>query len=185
MSDNWIEDKDIDELDENEVARCPDCGAEMDKDETVCPECGAEFGFFCPECDREIDPDATECPHCGAELDEGFYDEIELDYEDDDDTEASDEEVDERFIVRAEFCASCGEPIAEQDEECPSCGMDLCTDCGHPLDADDEICPYCGAEFAFSCPDCGQDLPSDANTCPHCGFSFDDEEDEDENGEED
>jgi predicted amidophosphoribosyltransferase len=65
------------------------------------------------------------------------------------------------------------------DEECPSCGVDLCSDCGNPLDPEDEVCALCGAEFAFSCPSCDKDLPSDADVCPHCGFEFE-EDDEDE-----
>ena len=53
---------------------CPECGADMDPEETVCPNCLAEFGFYCPECDEEIAADATVCPNCGTELDEDFED---------------------------------------------------------------------------------------------------------------
>ena len=76
-----LDDLDLDdlELDEDEDAFCPECGAEMDPDETVCPQCGAEYGFYCPECDEEMPADATVCPHCGAELDEGFEDDEDAD----------------------------------------------------------------------------------------------------------
>ena len=76
----------------------------------------------------------------------------------------------------AEFCGNCGEPIDPDDEECPSCGVDLCPDCGTALEPEADVCPHCGAEFAFSCPECGEDLPADAEACPHCGYVFEEDE---------
>ena len=163
----------LDELDLDDDNLCPECGAEMDPDDTVCPKCGAEFGYYCPECDEELPLDATICPHCGAELDEGFEDEAEGGAVDED----LDEET-ESVLTWAEFCSSCGEPLSEDDEECPACGLDLCPDCGTALTEEDEACPNCGAAFAFSCPDCGEDLPAEAEVCPHCGYQFDDEDEE-------
>lgn len=167
--------------DEEESAECPECGAEMDADDTVCPQCGAEFGFYCPECDEEVPLDATVCPHCGTELDEDFEDEDAEGAEDlPADDGASEGATAERGDEdRAEFCADCGEPIDEEDEECPSCGIDLCPDCGSPLDPDEDECAECGAQFAFSCPACSEDLDPDADVCPHCGYSFDEDEDDD------
>jgi predicted amidophosphoribosyltransferase len=173
MTEEFLDEEQLDD-DLDEEAYCPDCGALMDPDDTVCPQCGAEFGFYCPECDQEIPAEASICPYCGAELEEGFEDELE-----------GEEEVESQAkpdvaVERATFCANCGEPIDEEDEECPSCGMDLCPDCGNPLDPDDDVCPHCGAEFAFSCPECGEDLPADADVCPHCGAEFEEDEEEDE-----
>ena len=148
------------ELDEE--MHCPECGAVMDPDDTTCPKCWAQFGFYCPECDEEIPADATICHHCGAELEEGFEDEG---------TDEPKEESDPA-IERAAFCGECGGPIGKEDEECPSCGVDLCLDCGGPLGEEDQVCPICGAEFAFSCPECGEDLPADAVVCSRCGFDF-------------
>ena len=151
--------------------RCPECGAEMTPDATVCPQCGAEFGFYCPECDAEIPGDADVCPECGAELDEGFeYEEGEVDS-----AEVKKVATEASTVERALFCGECGAPIADEDEECPQCGVDLCLDCGAPLDEDDLVCPACGAEFTFSCPECGADLPVDADVCPACGAEFEDE----------
>ena len=82
----------------------------------------------------------------------------------------------EREIERASFCGSCGEPIGEDDEECPSCGVDLCPDCGSPLDPGETVCPECGTEFVFTCPECGEELGLDEDVCPHCGFEFGEEE---------
>ena len=105
------------------------------------------------------------CVHCGAELEEGF----------EDDEKETKKEKASPGVERAAFCGESGEPIDEEDDECPSCGVDLCPDCGNPLDEDDEVCPHCGAEFAFSCPDCGEDLPVEAEACPHCGYEFEEE----------
>jgi len=148
---------------------CPECGADMDPDDTACPQCGAEFGFFCPVCDEELPADATICSFCGAELDEGFEDDVEGSGEED----GSD-------VERAVFCGNCGEAIGVEDEECPSCGVDLCPDCGSPLEPEADVCSICGAEFAFSCPNCDKDLPADAKVCPHCGYEFGDEEGDEE-----
>lgn len=173
MTEELLDKEQLDDAEMDEEFRCPDCGALMDPDETVCPHCGAEFGFYCPECDEEIPAEASVCPHCGAELEEGFEDEIEGE-------EGLESEAKPGTAVeRATFCANCGEPIGEEDEECPSCGVDLCPDCGNPLDPEAEVCPYCGAEFAFSCPECGQDLPADADICPHCGAEFEEDEEDD------
>ncbi|MGD9050112.1 MAG: zinc-ribbon domain-containing protein, partial [Anaerolineae bacterium] len=59
MTADWVDDTDLDELEDEDEAVCLECGAEMDPDDTVCPQCGAEFGYYCPECDEEIPADAT------------------------------------------------------------------------------------------------------------------------------
>jgi predicted amidophosphoribosyltransferase len=161
-----------------DLVLCPECGAEMDEDDVACPQCGAEFGFYCPECDEEIPAEATVCPQCGAEMDAGFEDDEDAPdgVTEDEPGEAPKREPRED-VERATFCADCGEPIDEDDLECPSCGIDLCLDCSSPLDEDDEACPHCGAEFAFSCPDCNADLPADADVCTECGYEFAEDDD--------
>jgi predicted amidophosphoribosyltransferase len=178
MTADSIDDKELD-FEEEEGGTCPECGEEMDPDASICPHCGAEFGFYCPECDQEIPADATVCPHCGAELDEGFED------EDEDGAFLVEPGEPEAEGERASFCGNCGEPITEDDEECPACGVDLCPDCGSPLDDDVDVCTVCGAEFAFSCPECGADLKADDDVCPNCGFEFEEEDLDDEEFEDD
>lgn len=188
---------------------CPECDEEIPLDATVCPHCGteleedfededlgaepddsrlraeeeqAEYGFYCPECDEEVAFEATVCPHCGTELEEDFEDEdsgAEPERPPPPAEEAERAAEERAAVERAEFCADCGEPISEEDEECPSCGVDLCPDCGGPLDPEDDECPECGAQFAFSCPECDEDLDADADVCPYCGYSFDEDEEDD------
>jgi predicted amidophosphoribosyltransferase len=169
------DDQELDTLSVVEEVYCPECGARMDPDQTTCPRCGAQFSFYCPVCDEEIPAEATICPHCGAELDEGFEDEGSQDegfYA----GPGGAAEEGERETERATFCGNCGEPIGEDDEECPSCGVDLCPECGSPLDPGDTACPECGTEFVFTCPECGEELGLDEDVCPHCGFEFGEEE---------
>jgi predicted amidophosphoribosyltransferase len=170
------EDKEMTEglHEQEDKLHCPECGSEMDEDDIACPQCGAEFGFYCPQCDEEIPADATVCPHCGVEMEEGFEDDVEGSSEPSSQQASSAPRTD---VARAAFCADCGEAIAEDDYECPSCGIDLCPDCGSPLDEDDEVCPNCGAEFTFSCPNCDADLPADADVCSECGYEFDEDKD--------
>lgn len=75
---------------EDETAKCPKCGKELDEDAKFCPDCGANIeeekkaaGLveeateaavidvkLCPNCNTTVKEDAHECPACGQKLED-------------------------------------------------------------------------------------------------------------------
>lgn len=52
---------------------CPECGTELDGDETFCPSCGEELtstGSSCPGCGANLEGEEAFCPECGYALSE-------------------------------------------------------------------------------------------------------------------
>lgn len=47
---------------------CPNCGAEVGRDEERCPSCSLPLKVLCPDCGAHAPADADECPACGASL---------------------------------------------------------------------------------------------------------------------
>lgn len=51
-----------------EKAKCPVCGADINKGEKFCPSCGKKLVDSCPDCGAELVPGAKFCPNCGKKL---------------------------------------------------------------------------------------------------------------------
>ncbi|MGM0600179.1 MAG: FHA domain-containing protein [Candidatus Rifleibacteriota bacterium] len=51
--------------------KCPDCGAETEKDAKFCPECGSRINQekFCPSCKAKCAKNDKFCPECGTRVD--------------------------------------------------------------------------------------------------------------------
>jgi predicted RNA-binding Zn-ribbon protein involved in translation (DUF1610 family) len=47
---------------------CPNCGAEVARDEERCPSCSVPLQIACPECGTQAPADEDDCPACGASL---------------------------------------------------------------------------------------------------------------------
>lgn len=51
-----------------EMVTCPECGRKFDALDGCC-ECGTFVGDHCPECGCELEKDDSWCPRCGARID--------------------------------------------------------------------------------------------------------------------
>ena len=47
---------------------CPECGADMNEDDTTCRECGYELPRKCPECGAILTKGTKFCPECGVSV---------------------------------------------------------------------------------------------------------------------
>ncbi len=110
------------------VLGCVACGKTVSGNESQCPRCGASFEdmkFECPFCGELIRSDARRCQSCGTQFDV-FAEEVvestsvELDSEE---TTAPEPETGGGSSDEVSYeCPSCGKPVAESDDTCPSCG---------------------------------------------------------------
>ncbi len=58
------------QVEEEEVAACPNCRAQIDPDFTVCPYCSRSLKSVCRECRQQLRPKWTICPYCGTPAEE-------------------------------------------------------------------------------------------------------------------
>jgi predicted RNA-binding Zn-ribbon protein involved in translation (DUF1610 family) len=47
---------------------CPNCGADVGRDEERCPSCSVPLQVLCPECGAHAPADDDLCPACGTSL---------------------------------------------------------------------------------------------------------------------
>jgi predicted amidophosphoribosyltransferase len=47
---------------------CPNCGADVERDEERCPSCSVPLQVLCPECGAHAPADDDLCPACGTSL---------------------------------------------------------------------------------------------------------------------
>ncbi len=105
------------------VFGCMSCGKTVSGKERSCPRCGASFEgvvFECPFCGDAVSPDETRCKTCGTEFSafsEGVSETsaVALDGGD------RPSHVGEPKESVEYQCPECGNPVGENDDECPSC----------------------------------------------------------------
>ncbi len=119
-----------------EKKHCPNCNAEIEKDQRFCGKCGCDTLNYKSGEEKakpaESIADLVACSNCGV-----------------------------KFPATAKFCTECGHVY----NPCPKCkadikeGVAVCPSCGYVLP---RKCPDCGAiienEKAKFCPECGTKL---------------------------
>jgi predicted amidophosphoribosyltransferase len=69
-------------------------------------------------------------------------------------------------------CPSCDAPVILEEGFCRDCGQPFCTMCQQPIDEEDEQCPHCGVQLYFDCSQCGFELTAGTEICPNCNTLF-------------
>ncbi len=171
------EPEDTEELFQDDLTYCPNCGEEADHGDSICSQCGTNlfsggFQLNCPKCDTKLEPSDEKCPACGNEFDK-------LSTKGDGKKTTGKEEKDEK-------CPFCGAEVKLGDGSCPECGniwmtkegKGICDNCGASVDRDENFCPFCGDELwetEMICSECGTPISEDISVCPGCGERFDDD----------
>ena len=158
--------QDSDDLDNDEVFTCDNCGAYVPTDAAKCPKCGLTFEedddadedeeeseteeekMTCDNCGAYVDDDATECPKCGAT------------FEEDDDADEDEEETEAEKMT----CDNCGAYVDDDATECPKCGA--------TFEEDDDDEEEIDENETFECPECGENVTIKNKKCPKCGIKL-------------
>jgi RNA polymerase subunit RPABC4/transcription elongation factor Spt4 len=56
------------EIEMQQMAACPNCGAPGISGQGFCSVCGQTFQYNCANCNSQIDPSAKFCPNCGSSV---------------------------------------------------------------------------------------------------------------------
>ena len=158
--------QDSDDLHNDEVFTCDNCGAYVPTDAAKCPKCGLTFEedddadedeeeseteeekMTCDNCGAYVDDDATECPKCGAT------------FEEDDDADEDEEETEAEKMT----CDNCGAYVDDDATECPKCGA--------TFEEDDDDEEEIDENETFECPECGENVTIKNKKCPKCGIKL-------------
>lgn len=102
------------------LKKCPNCGAEVKKDNLFCTNCGARFEeekneeepsdpskLICKNCSKEIPADSAFCPNCGTKV------------------EKEEAPAPEAEAPKEDVCPQCGNKVKPDAAFCTQCGKAL------------------------------------------------------------